>query len=81
MSKFFFLLCFFVFCTAISARIAVDSEEENIISKEKKQILEKEELQVQESFPQYRTRFSYKSLQEEVYKKILKKLKEKEQSE
>lgn len=83
MNKFFFWLYVFLSWFSIfaifSGSVAFGSEE-NIISKEKKQILEQEKLQVQDTFPRYRTRFSHKAVQEEVYKKFLKKLKEKEQS-
>ena len=53
---------------------------ENTVSEEEKWDLEKEELQVQETFPYYRKDFNHKSVQEEVYNDFLKELKEKEKS-
>lgn len=63
-------LCFFSFC--------VIAEETNSSSDEED--LEKEELQVQESFPQYKVDFYHKAVQEEVYNELLKELKDKEKS-
>ena len=54
--------------------------EESTVSEEEKLKLEKEELQVQETFPQYRMDFHHKSVQEEVYNEFLQELKEKEKS-
>ncbi len=54
--------------------------EESTVSEEEKLKLEKEELQVQETFPQYRMDFYHKSVQEEVYNEFLQELKEKEKS-
>lgn len=53
---------------------------ESAVSEEEKLKLEKEELQVQETFPQYRMDFYHKSVQEEVYNEFLQELKEKEKS-
>lgn len=53
---------------------------ENIVSEEEKLDLEKEELQVQDTFPYYRVDFNHKSVQEEVYNEFLKELAEKEKS-
>ena len=52
--------------------------EEKPVSEEEKLILEKEELQVQDTFPQYRVNFYHKSVQKEVYNEFLQELKEKE---
>ena len=54
--------------------------EEIKLSPDDEEALEKEELQVQETFPQYRMDFYHKAVQEEVYDEFLKELKDKEKS-
>ena len=83
MNKFFFLLCFFLVALALPGRAFSLAEKESAVSKEVKQFLEKlekEELQVQDTFPQYKAHFNHKKVQEEVYKEFLQKLKEKPSS-
>lgn len=69
----FLLLYLLLFCSSFVAAEELDSptEEEN---------LQTEELQIQETFPQYRMNFSHKAVQEEVYNEFLKELKDKEKS-
>ncbi len=81
MSKLLFLLSLFLIVEFASYSYAEqeqeqEQEQESIISKEQKKLLEKEELRVQDTFPQYRTLFNHKVVQEEVYKEFLKTQKE-----
>ena len=70
-----FILIFFLFFLAFFS-----VGEEVSVSEEEKLKLEKEELRVQDTFPQYRMNFSHKSVQEEVYQEFLRELEEKEKS-
>ena len=56
----------------------VAAEELDLLTEEEN--LQKEELQIQETFPQYRMNFSHKVVQEKVYNEFLKELKDKEKS-
>ena len=76
MSKIFFLFCLLLMAGFVSYSYAEEQEQESTISKEQKELLEKEELCVQDTFPQYRTLFNHKVVQEEVYKEFLKTQKE-----
>ena len=60
---------------------AFATEENALPMANQKDKLEKEELYIQKSFPQYRVDFNHKLIQEEVYKELMKELKEKEKSE
>ena len=56
----------------------VVAEEMHLFSEEEDR--EAEELQIQETFPQYKVDFYHKAVEEKVYNELLKELKDKEKS-
>ena len=73
-------MCRFLFCFLFLFSAFAIAEERDSSGNIDEEELEKEELEIQTNFPQYRVAFSHKAVQEEVYEELLKELKEKEKS-